>query len=132
MGQGFFRRAVLANYGEACCMSGIADPRLLIASHIKPWRDDVQNRHNPANGLLLSGTLDRAFDQGLITVEPDRRIRVSRALIAHSSAETRSYFSQFEGAELRPSARFDPDPDFLDWHSAVRFEHWRRSACTRS
>jgi len=34
VGQGFFRRAVLANYEERCAITGIADPRLLVASHI--------------------------------------------------------------------------------------------------
>ena len=67
VGQDFFRRAVLANYEETCCITGIADPRLLTASHIKPWGKDSDNRHNPANGLLLSATLDRAFDRGLIS-----------------------------------------------------------------
>ena len=56
IGQDFFCRAVLANYEETCCITGIADPRLLTASHIKPWGKDSENRHNPANGLLLSAT----------------------------------------------------------------------------
>lgn len=77
VGQDFFRRAVLANYEETCCITGIADPRLLTASHIKPWGKDSENRHNPANGLLLSATLDRAFDRGLITVDRQRRATIS-------------------------------------------------------
>lgn len=117
VGQDFFRRAVLANYEEACCITGIADPRLLTASHIKPWGKDSQNRHNPANGLLLSATLDRAFDRGLITVDRTRRIHVSRQLRESRSRETRDYFRQFEKATLRPAARFDPEPAFLDWHN---------------
>jgi putative restriction endonuclease len=117
VGQDFFRRAVLANYEEACCVTGIADPRLLTASHIKPWGKDSQNRHNPANGLLLSATLDRAFDRGLITVDRARRIHVSRQLRDSRSRETRDYFEQFEKATLRPAARFDPEPAFLDWHN---------------
>ncbi|WAC21974.1 HNH endonuclease [Blastomonas sp. SL216] len=117
VGQDFFRRAVLANYEEACCITGIAEPRLLTASHIKPWGKDSQNRHNPANGLLLSATLDRAFDRGLITVDRARRIHVSRQLRESSSRETRTYFQQFERATLRPAARFDPEPAFLDWHN---------------
>ena len=117
VGQDFFRRAVLANYEEACCITGIADPRLLTASHIKPWGKDSQNRHNPANGLLLSATLDRAFDRGLITVDRARRIHVSRQLRDSRSPETRDYFQQFERATLRPAARFDPEPAFLDWHN---------------
>lgn len=101
VGQDFFRRAVLANYEETCCITGIADPRLLTASHIKPWGKDSDNRHNPANGLLLSATLDRAFDRGLITVDRQRRIRVSRQLSESQSRETRDYFRQFENARLQ-------------------------------
>ena len=92
VGQDFFRRAVLANYEETCCITGIADPRLLTASHIKPWGKDIENRHNPANGLLLSATLDRAFDRGLITVDRSRRIHVSRQLRESQSRETREFF----------------------------------------
>ena len=121
VGQDFFRRAVLANYEEVCCITGIADPRLLTASHIKPWGKDTENRHNPANGLLLSATLDRAFDRGLITVDHNRRIWVSRHLRESQSRETRDYFQQFEQASLRPAIRFDPDPAFLDWHNSHCF-----------
>jgi hypothetical protein len=117
VGQDFFRRAVLANYEETCCITGLADPRLLTASHIKPWGKDAENRHNPANGLLLSATLDRAFDRGLITVDRSRRIHVSRLLRNSQSRETRDYFEQFEKASLRQAARFDPEPAFLDWHN---------------
>lgn len=117
VGQDFFRRAVLANYEETCCITGIADPRLLTASHIRPWGKDTDNRHNPANGLLLSATFDRAFDRGLITVDRDRRIRVSRQLRESQSRETRDYFRQFEQATLRSAVRFDPEPNFLDWHN---------------
>ena len=38
--QNFFRRAVLASYGGRCCMSGLSDARLLVASHIVPWSKD--------------------------------------------------------------------------------------------
>ena len=116
VGQDFFRRAVLANYEETCCITGIADPRLLTASHIKPWGKDTDNRHNPANGLLLSATLDRAFDRGLITVDRNRRVHISRQLRESRSRETRDYFVQFEHVALRPAIRFDPDPALLEWH----------------
>jgi len=120
-GQDFFRRAVRANYLDVCCITGIADPRLLVASHIKPWGVDKENRHNPANGLLLSGTLDRAFDCGLITVNRNLCVMVSKQLQASKSRETTAYFRQFENLRLRSAKRFDPDPVFLDWHIANRF-----------
>ena len=121
IGQGFFRRAVLANYNETCCITGIADPRLLIASHIKPWGLDAENRHNPANGFLLAATLDKAFDRGLITINSDRRVRVSRELRQHQSLETRAYFEKYEDAPIRRSIRFEPDPAFIDWHNRFCF-----------
>lgn len=117
IGQGFFRRAVLANYDGTCCITGIADPRLLIASHIKPWGIDVENRHNPANGILLSATFDKAFDRGLITIRADRRVCVSRELKQSPSSETRAYFKNYEDALVRSAVRFEPDIAFLDWHN---------------
>ncbi|PHR16395.1 MAG: restriction endonuclease [Sphingopyxis sp.] len=73
VGQGFFRRAVLTNFDNTCCITGIADTRLLNASHIVPWSLDAKNRHNPANGFALSATFDRAFDRGMITITMEGR-----------------------------------------------------------
>jgi putative restriction endonuclease len=58
--QNFFRRAVLSSYRGRCCMSGLSEARLLIASHIVPWSKDKANRLNPSNGLCLSAIHDRA------------------------------------------------------------------------
>ena len=127
IGQGFFRRAVLANYDGICCITGIADPRLLIASHIKPWGVDVENRHNPANGILLSATFDKAFDRGLITIGADRRVRVSRELRQSPSSETRAYFENYEDAPIRSAVRFEPDLAFLDWHNRNCFMDRRQA-----
>jgi hypothetical protein len=49
--QRLFRRAVLASYEERCCITGLGEPGLLVASHIVPWSVDSQNRLNPSNGL---------------------------------------------------------------------------------
>jgi predicted restriction endonuclease len=121
VGQSFFRRAVVANYNETCCVTGIADPRLLIASHIKPWGMDSENRHNPANGFLLSATFDRAFDRGLLTIDPNGRIVISKQLTCHRNAETREFFARFDGSPIRRARRFSPDPLLLDWHNRYCF-----------
>jgi putative restriction endonuclease len=52
--QSFFRRRVLSAYEYRCCVTGLAVPELLVASHIVPWADDPANRLNPRNGLCLS------------------------------------------------------------------------------
>ena len=54
VGQSLFRDAVLTAYNARCCMTGLAVPKLLVASHIVPWREAPGQRLNPANGLCLS------------------------------------------------------------------------------
>jgi len=77
MRQNFFRRAVLSSYLERCCMSGLSDSRLLVASHIVPWSKDKHNRLNPRNGLCLSALHDKAFDRGLIALDDGFRVILS-------------------------------------------------------
>lgn len=122
VGQQFFRSAVLANFEWRCCVTGIAEPSLLIASHIVPWSDNEKNRHNPANGLSLSATFDHAFDKGLMTINPDLCVVFSRKLLRHKDVRTREYFEPFSGRDILLPIRFMPDPEFLDWHSKAIFE----------
>jgi len=69
-GQGQFRRDVGKHWGNKCCVTGCSISELLRASHIKPWTDcDDRDRLNPLNGLFLIGTLDLAFDKGLISFD---------------------------------------------------------------
>lgn len=117
LGQNFFRRAVIANFEERCCITGIADTRLLNASHIAPWKDDVENRHNPANGLALSATFDRAFDRGLITINPNGEVRISTQLMGSKSSETVNFFQPYQSRKILSAKRFEPAPEMLHWHN---------------
>jgi len=117
VGQNFFRRAVMANFDNSCCVTGIADPRLLNASHISPWGTDVENRHNPRNGLCLSATFDRAFDRCLMTVTPDFKVRLSKQLLRSQSAETSAFFAPYEGRALRKATHLAPDEALLRRHN---------------
>ena len=85
-GQQFFRQAVLNAYDVRCCISGINVPRLLVASHIKPWGKFPNDRLNPRNGLCLSTLHDAAFDAGLITLDDQLGVVLSKRL--------RSFFPQ--------------------------------------
>ncbi|MFL9841467.1 HNH endonuclease [Sphingomonas sp. ST-64] len=117
VGQTFFRRAVLANFENTCAVTGIEEPRLLVASHISPWKDDAFNRHNPRNGLCLSATFDLAFDKLLLTVLPDFTIRLSSQLTKGATSDTRAYFGPYEGRKLRTPTHLTPDPAFLTAHN---------------
>ena len=67
VGQGKFRSKLITYWGK-CALTGYSDVRLLVASHIKPWREsDNVERLDPYNGLLLLPNLDKVFDLGYIT-----------------------------------------------------------------
>ena len=79
-GQGEFRKRIIDKY-KSCIVTGIADKRLLIASHIKPWRSATNiERLSSENGLLLSPLYDKLFDLGLITFKTNGCIAVSSKL----------------------------------------------------
>lgn len=115
--QYIFRRAVLSSYGNRCCITGLSEERLLIASHIVPWSEDQQNRLNPQNGLCLSALHDKAFDLGLITVTPEYRVLVSPRL-KQKSADTFMAESllKFDQHAIALPERFRPKAEFLAWH----------------
>jgi hypothetical protein len=77
-GQGRFRTNVEA-VERSCRLTGITNPALLIASHIKPWRlcEAAQERLDGMNGLLLTPDADLLFDRGFISFEDDGQVMVS-------------------------------------------------------
>lgn len=82
VGQEIFRAALLDYWQGRCCVTGLAVPELLRASHIKPWKDceSDDERLDVFNGLLLAPHLDALFDAGLVTVGDDSTIWISTAL----------------------------------------------------
>jgi predicted restriction endonuclease len=116
--QARFRKAVLASYNATCCISGLRHEKLVIASHIVPWSEDTKNRLNPQNGLCLSALHDHAYDQGLITVMPDFKVRVSAQLMANKAdAFLSDSLLRFDQQAIRFPDRFAPAPAFLERHA---------------
>ncbi|HEY1030340.1 MAG TPA: HNH endonuclease [Flavipsychrobacter sp.] len=114
--QSFFRKAVFADYNNACCITGIKNINLLVASHIKPWSKDELNRTNPKNGLCLNALHDKAFDRGLITILPTFKICISKYLDGEDDNVIDTYFKRYENAEIAKPEKFTPDKSFLDYH----------------
>mgnify|MGYP000622115270 CR=1 FL=1 len=122
VGQNVFRKFVLSSYNFKCCISELSVPRLLVASHIVPWKDDEDNRLNPRNGLCLSMIHDKAFDLGMITVTEDLKVRVSSNYHSENDKFFQSSLSSFDGKSLVLPNKFSPDKDFLTYHRDVIFE----------
>lgn len=95
--------------GSTCCVTGLAIPDSLIASHIVPWSIDIKNRLNPMNGLCLNPLHERAFDRGYLTIDQDYRVVVSR------SAD-HELLAKYHGHPIKLPDRFRPAREFLASH----------------
>ena len=115
--QSVFRQIVLANYDGKCALTGIDLSELLVASHIIPWADNVQERLNPENGICLSSLYDKAFDKGLISFTNDQHIIFSVRLKANVGKDYYAkYFEPVENAKLVIPRKYHINPQFLEWH----------------
>ena len=123
-GQQFFRQSVLNAYGVRWCITGINVPQLLIASHIKPWRDFPEQRLDLRNGLCLSALHDAAFDAGLITLDSEVRVLLSGQLKRFLPQPTlEENFASFEGKMIRlPEKLAERDSDFIAYHRERVFQ----------
>lgn len=124
-GQVFFRKAILNAYHGRCCVTGINRPELLIASYIIPWSNSeyCSERTNPANGLCLNALHDRAFDEGLMTIDENYRIVLSSQLKnTEMKGDTKDWFMSFNGKVIDLPDKFLPNKDFLRYHNDVIFK----------
>jgi len=121
--QFFFRRSILASYNNTCCITGLNQMELLIAGHIKPWSQDEKNRLNPRNGIAINALHDKAFENGLITITPEYKIKISNVLLKQKKTETLDkYFFQYQDKEIVLPSRFLPDVEFLKYHNEFSFQ----------
>ena len=76
----FFRDRLLNRYNH-CCLCGVSNQALLVASHIKPWSvSDNNEKVDVNNGLLLCPNHDKLFDSGLISFSEAGEILISEEL----------------------------------------------------
>lgn len=120
--QSFFRSMILAAYNNTCCITGINQPDLLIAGHIRPWGLDEKNRLNPRNGIALNALHDRAFELGYITITTDYRVRVSPILLEKTNLPIHDFINKYDNQEIILPSKFLPDLEFLKYHNQERFQ----------
>jgi len=78
VGQGAYRKSIINRWLSQCAVSGFTDSRILIASHIHPWKNATDDeRLDVNNGILLSPTYDALFDRHMITFENSGKIVLS-------------------------------------------------------
>jgi len=117
-----YRRKVL-EYMPQCPFTKISDERLLIASHIKPYQvcineDRVDQAVDYFNGLSLSPTYDKLFDQGYITFMDSGQLICGTQLSSYT----------WEKLNINPNAknimRIYPEDreEYLEYHRKFVFQ----------
>lgn len=113
--QGLFRDIVLSAYGSCCAVTGLAEPQLLEAAHIRPWSEGVETRLDPENGISLCVLLHRAYDANLLGISPDLVCHVAPGLLGRTPAETPAgaLLLGIDGRPLKAPRRFSPNLDLV-------------------
>lgn len=117
VGQGQYRENLLKKYNHQCVITGIDISKVLVASHIKPWRIcNNSERIDTENGLLLSANMDRLFDNGLISFDRKGQMLISQFI--GKANECRLHIFPKMQVELKASARM---LEYLEYHRDVLF-----------
>lgn len=120
--QSFFSRSVLASYGFKCSFCGLEVRSLLNASHIIPWKVSVELRADPRNGFCLCVLHDRAFDRGLISVDANSHLLISKRVKKINPVPLhRVGLLDLEGQRISLPGRFLPNAKCLEYHRGSVF-----------
>jgi putative restriction endonuclease len=118
--QALFRGRVLPAYRDQCAICRLKELRLLDAAHIV---GDLEERGDPvvSNGVSLCSIHHRAFDQHLVGIDPDYKVRVSRRLLEDDDGPMLELLKGFHAQSLDiPSATANrPSRDRLEERFAV-------------
>lgn len=119
--QARFRGRVMVAYRTRCAICRLRESRLLDAAHIVA---DVEQQGEPvvANGLSMCSIHHRAFDENLVGVSPQYRVRVSRRLLEDEDGPMLDVLKTFHNREIELPARVSwlPDRERL----AARFDRF--------
>lgn len=117
-----YRREVI-NYMPQCPFTKITDERLLIASHIKPYSICMKNNEKEQaldylNGLALSPTYDKLFDQGYITFTDNGELICGTQLSSYTWEKLRINPNAKNKMRIFPEER----KMYLDYHRSNVFQ----------
>mgnify|MGYP001392573198 CR=1 FL=1 len=113
-----FKREIPKIYYNTCAISGLridalAKISMVDACHIIPFAKAYDD--TITNGIALCPNLHRAFDRGLITIDDNYRVLITRNLHEASSEYT---ISQFENKQINlpDNQKHYPSLQALAWH----------------
>lgn len=108
IGQNIFRKMVLENFGNKCCICGLDIPDLLEAAHIRPWAEDKDNRLNPRNGLSLCRLHHLTIEKDLMHIEKDGTIIVDPGVRKNNNKAVQEFISKYHKKTILQPLRYKP------------------------
>ncbi len=118
-GQNIFRMMVANNFDRRCCITGLAVPNLLVASHILPWAEsDPYQKTDPSNGLYLNRLHDGLFDRHQMYIDEDMRVQYVDS-ICHEDETFDRMLGPYEGQRIREPVRTSISEAYLAEHRAI-------------
>ena len=118
IGQSQFRKKLILSL-KKCPITKIDDPRILNASHIKPWMmSNNKERLDIKNGFLLSPTFDKLFDKGFITFSFDKKILISPTISPQNVERLNIY-----NGKIIDDLPIDGRERYLEYHHKKIFLH---------
>lgn len=121
---GIFKREIPKIYNYTCCISGMRidvtlQISLIDACHIVPFSESYND--TISNGIALCPNLHRAFDRGLISIDENYRVRVSKVF---SEGESDYSIRKFDRKliSLPGNKDFWPNRVNLIWHGRNVFK----------
>ena len=122
--QGLFRDILLEKY-PSCVLCKVSDKSLLIASHIKPWKNsEPDEKTDVDNGFILCPNHDRLFDKGFISFDDNGQIMISEEL----DEINRIFTNVKEGIKIELT---EGNKRYLAFHRDNIFDKWGRRAGVR-
>ncbi|MGN1344289.1 MAG: HNH endonuclease [Traorella sp.] len=117
--QVFFKDCLFNEFRHSCCVCGIDLPYMLIASHIKPFRDCgyLVEAMDANNGLLLCRNHDYLFDQGYISFDDNGELLISPEVLKKKDA-----FNIHEHFKLNNVHMTKSRKKFLEYHRKNYFQ----------
>ena len=113
--QNTFRNLLLDKF-EHCALCKVNQPELLVASHIKPWKDSSpEEKLDRDNGLLMCPGHDQLFDRGLISFDDNGNILIS----SHLTEESRESLGIKDDLKIQLSER---NKEYLQYHREKIFQ----------
>ena len=95
----------------------------MVAYIVETWSIDEKNRLNPCNGIAINVLHDKVFENRLLTITPDFKIKILSILYKDKKKPNiEEFFLKYDNQDIILPSRFLSGAEFLNYHNTLRFK----------